>query len=93
MLKALTYLVGEGVPLGDLVENVGDGAGQDTTIRIALGPTRDGVGLTRARLTIGKDRPVVPLEAGLYHLHAWLLRSIYIFGYCIEDCLLLGQHV
>ena len=76
-------LIGEGIPLRDLVENVGDRPGYDTTVRIALSPTRDRESLTRARLAICKDGPIVALEATFNH----------VFCNGVEYSLLLGEHV
>ena len=63
------YLVRIGVSLGNLIENVGNRAGDDTAVRIALRTTRDRIGLTRTCLTVSKYCAVVAFKAGFDHLY------------------------
>lgn len=68
MNEIKVYFVGRSVALGDFVEDVGDGSGNDTSVVISFCSSSDGVGLTRACLTISKYSSIITVKARLYHL-------------------------
>ena len=61
-------LVGVGVPLRELAEDVRDGPGDDSTIRISLSATCDGEGLSWTSLAISENRAIETFEAWVNYL-------------------------
>lgn len=45
--------------LADVLEEVGEGAGNDATVAVALSPSSDGKGLATACLAIGKHSAII----------------------------------
>jgi len=66
-----------------VTENVGDRARNDTTVSVSLSTSRDCKCLARTSLTIGKDCPVIALEARVDHVR----------HHRVENTLLLREHV
>ena len=62
MRACAEYLVQGGAALRNAVEEEGDGARDETAVRIALGAARDREGLARASLAVGEDGRVDALQ-------------------------------
>ena len=80
---AYVDLVRVGVPLGDLIEDIRNGPGDDTAVGVTLSSTSDSVGLTRTSLAVCKYSAVVSVETTVYH----------VLGNRVEHCFLLREHV
>lgn len=75
----------------DLIEDVRNCSRNNSSIHIFLSASCDGVCLSRASLSISKDRSIEAIEAGLYHLA--VKECKYIFGNDVEHSFLLSEHV